>query len=485
MRRFAARLAGLALVTALAAIVSTAGAAPPDGSQPVSRQPAADDVPNPVEEKRRELRKAALQKVINGERRCSAATAARSPRSARRAGRATAPAVDQYVELAREKTDKIFVVLAEFGDQRDPRYPDQDTDPATPGPTRFDGPLHNQIPEPDRTKDNSTVWQPDYSPDHYRSSTSAQGAGVESLKTYYERQSSGRYSVDGQVTDWVKVPFNEARYGRSDGFPCAGQRLREHLGPRPGRARPRGSPTSTRRAAPTRRSQADLAVLRPVGPQRLRRRRQLQRARRLHRPLPDRPRRRRPGRRRPVPGRGRDLVAPLEGVPRPGRPSGPPATRTAATQIGNTGLWVADYTIQPENGGLSASSRTSTATTSACPTSTTPPAAGDNAVEWWTLMAQSRASAPQDAGHRRRARPTSAPGTSSSSAGSTTRSSSPASSRTLDLGPHEYNSAKAQGAVVVLPKKDGHDRLRRAVRRRASSGGRGPATTSTTRCRAR
>ncbi len=48
------------------------------------------------------------------------------------------------------------------------------------------------------------------------------GAGVESLKTYYERQSSGRYSVDGQVTDWVKVPFNEARYGRSNGFPCAG-----------------------------------------------------------------------------------------------------------------------------------------------------------------------------------------------------------------------------------------------------------------------
>jgi hypothetical protein len=33
MRRFAARLAGLALVTGLAAIVSTAGAAPPDGSK--------------------------------------------------------------------------------------------------------------------------------------------------------------------------------------------------------------------------------------------------------------------------------------------------------------------------------------------------------------------------------------------------------------------------------------------------------------------
>ena len=34
------------------------------------------------------------------------------------------------------------------------------------------------------------------------------------MAEYYERQSSGRYSVEGDVTGWVKVPFNEARYGR-------------------------------------------------------------------------------------------------------------------------------------------------------------------------------------------------------------------------------------------------------------------------------
>ena len=34
------------------------------------------------------------------------------------------------------------------------------------------------------------------------------------MARYYESQSSGRYSVEGQVTEWVKVPFNEARYGR-------------------------------------------------------------------------------------------------------------------------------------------------------------------------------------------------------------------------------------------------------------------------------
>ncbi len=34
------------------------------------------------------------------------------------------------------------------------------------------------------------------------------------MKKFYEQQSSGHYSIDGAVTDWVKVPFNEARYGR-------------------------------------------------------------------------------------------------------------------------------------------------------------------------------------------------------------------------------------------------------------------------------
>ena len=60
------------------------------------------------------------------------------------------------------------MILAEFGEERHPSYPDQDTDPNTPGPVRFDGPLHNEIPEPDRTVDNSTVWQPDYNREHYQ-----------------------------------------------------------------------------------------------------------------------------------------------------------------------------------------------------------------------------------------------------------------------------------------------------------------------------
>ena len=35
------------------------------------------------------------------------------------------------------------------------------------------------------------------------------------MKEYYETQSSARYTIDGDVTEWVKVPFNEALYGRN------------------------------------------------------------------------------------------------------------------------------------------------------------------------------------------------------------------------------------------------------------------------------
>ncbi|MFE4664158.1 immune inhibitor A domain-containing protein [Streptomyces sp. NPDC056716] len=115
----------------------------------------------------------------------------------------------KYVELGRESTDKIFTILVEFGDQIDSRYG------GTPGP------LHNEIAEPDRSKDNSTDWQADYNQEHYQDLYF--GEGADSMKTYYETQSSGRYSIEGEVSDWVTVPYNEARYGSNSCDPdnCA------------------------------------------------------------------------------------------------------------------------------------------------------------------------------------------------------------------------------------------------------------------------
>ena len=247
MRRTVVGLLSLTLASGLGVGASGSAWAHAPGSAPGAVTPATartapdavargdvHDLPSPLESKRRELRQEALTDVIDG-----AATAQQrngstvvevgrsaashpSDKHSREATRRHQPRRhgSQYVELAREKTDKIFVILAEFGNQRHPSYPDQDTDPSTPGPAVFDGPLHNSIPAPDRTVDNSTVWQADYSADHFRQLYFGTGPGVESLKTYYERQSSGRYSVNGEVSDWVKVPYNEARYGRSNGFPC-------------------------------------------------------------------------------------------------------------------------------------------------------------------------------------------------------------------------------------------------------------------------
>ena len=61
----------------------------------------------------------------------------------------------QYVELAREGEDKIRSVLAEFGDQI------VQPQGGTPGP------LHNQIPAPDRSVDNTSIWSPDLTKDYY------------------------------------------------------------------------------------------------------------------------------------------------------------------------------------------------------------------------------------------------------------------------------------------------------------------------------
>ena len=69
MRRVTAGLGSLVVAAGLATTVAlgSAGAAPPSGEigQP-QQMPVSDELPNPVEEKRRELREAALTKVLKG-----------------------------------------------------------------------------------------------------------------------------------------------------------------------------------------------------------------------------------------------------------------------------------------------------------------------------------------------------------------------------------------------------------------------------------
>lgn len=103
-----------------------------------------------------------------------------------------------FYEFPIEKTDTVFTVLSEFGDAGSGKLG------TTPGP------LHNQIPAPDRTVDNSTYWQSDFSKAHYEEMFNGDG---ESFKDYYLEQSSGRYTAINTVSDWVKVPGNASSYG--------------------------------------------------------------------------------------------------------------------------------------------------------------------------------------------------------------------------------------------------------------------------------
>ena len=61
----------------------------------------------------------------------------------------------EFVELGETGTDKIWTVLSEFGTQGSKKLG------LTPGP------LHNAIPKPDRSKDNSTTWEPSYDKAYY------------------------------------------------------------------------------------------------------------------------------------------------------------------------------------------------------------------------------------------------------------------------------------------------------------------------------
>ncbi|WP_460733906.1 immune inhibitor A domain-containing protein [Nocardioides ginkgobilobae] len=108
-----------------------------------------------------------------------------------------------FARVAETGTDRVFVVLAEFGQTSHSAFPAGESDAQ-----RTEGPLHNEIPEPDRSVDNSTLWEEDYDQSYF------EDMYFNRMRTFYEEQSLGTYSVDGDVTEWVKVPFNQARYGR-------------------------------------------------------------------------------------------------------------------------------------------------------------------------------------------------------------------------------------------------------------------------------
>ena len=174
----------------LADQVSSTATGSPDAAGTMAR---IDDRPDPVADERRTLNQQAVEQVIRGEKQPAA----------RGGSQSVEVAPGQWAEYGLQDSDQILSFLIGFGDQSDPRFPD-----AAPGP------LQNQIPAPDRSTDNSTYWEPEFDREHYLDMFfDPQG---ESLTTLYEELSSGRYTVDGDVSDWVTVPYNSASYGETE-----------------------------------------------------------------------------------------------------------------------------------------------------------------------------------------------------------------------------------------------------------------------------
>lgn len=446
-RRTATRIAAIAMLAFGAGPVVDTASAAPDPPQGVSADSFVEhDMPNELEQERRKLRQDAISGMLSGEitaeKRGGSAVARVDavPGAVSAAGGEAAA----HVEVAREGTDRIFVVLAEFGNERHPSYPDRDTDPRWPGPVRFDGPLHNEIPAPDRSTDNSTIWQPDYSREHFEDLYFGDG---ESVKTYYEGQSAGRYSVEGTVTDWVKLKYNEARYGR-----CQGGTICTNSWALVADALAHWVDVQVNAGRSMEQIRAEVAQYdvwdrydfdrdgefnEPDG--------YLDRFAVVHAG----------GDKSDIdPWQGEDAIWSHRWYAYGNLAVGPEGNKRGGTPVGTTGLWVGDYTVQPENGGLGVFVH-EYGHDLGLPDhydTTRPSDDRENGVNWWSLMGQSRFSADGEAVGSR--------------AGDlsawdklqlgwfdhdTVRAGE---ERQIDLGSHELQTEKPQGVVVVLPDKD-------------------------------
>jgi len=196
-RRTLRVLTGVAATALAVSIVQVPAQAAPTSTD---KDPAAaqagktDDLKSPLSEKQRQLRETAVQQVVKG----TAKVETKGGQNVINLGKG------QYVQYAVNREESIFTILSDFGTL---------TKKGTRGTP---GPVHNQIPSPDRvwdgnaTDDNSTNWTADFNKGHYQDLMF--GAG-ESFKDFYLKQSNGKFLANGDVSDWVGVPYNEASYG--------------------------------------------------------------------------------------------------------------------------------------------------------------------------------------------------------------------------------------------------------------------------------
>ena len=178
----------IGILAILLALLPGAVTAAPVGSSSDDPQlaPKEDNRPDPLTTKKLELKEQALEAKLNG----------------KAYGKTHEVARGQFVQLEREGEGTLWTVLGEFPDL-----------------------MHNTMPQPDRNVDNTTIWTSDFSRDYYMDMLFNDAPGANSMRNFYIEQSSNRYTVHGDVTDWVLVSGPAASYDDDFNSPLGGNQV--------------------------------------------------------------------------------------------------------------------------------------------------------------------------------------------------------------------------------------------------------------------
>ena len=274
------------------------------------------------------------------------------------------------------------------------RRPDQ------PGTGGAAGPAHNQIPKPDRnwdgnaTDDNSTYWVQDFNQAHYQDLMFGSGRVVQGLLPQAVQRplpGQGRRVRLGQGALQRGALRPQQGRGRLRRLLALHQGHRQRLVRRPeGRRQeptPRSRPTSrssTRSTATT--TTATASSTSPTATSTTSRRSTPVRAR------------------RPVAApRATTPSGRTAGTPTPTTPADRPRRQQARRRpIGDSGIWIGDYTTEPENGGLGVFAHEFGHDLGLPDLYDT--AGGDNGTGFWTLMSRRLVAQPRHRLDRHHAR---------------------------------------------------------------------------------
>jgi immune inhibitor A len=339
----------------------------------------------------------------------------------------------QWVQYGVQDTGQILTFLVDFGDGSG--YGDTcDQGPA--------GPVHNNIPKPDRSVDNTTYWEPNFDREHYLDMffNGLPDQGGESFRDFYQEQSSGRYYVDGDVSDWVQIPDREACFGVNESNKDMTAFTQQAATAWVEHQKAQGKTDAEIQEYLSRFDQWDRYDADGDG--------------NFNEPdgYIDHFQSIRAGVDESAGGPAWTVWAHRWYVGQAGQGStGPEGAKLGGVQIGDTGFWIGDYTTEPENGGLGVFAHEFAHDLGLPDEYDT--AGGDNGTGFWTLM-----SSGSWMGHGK------------NSIGTTPDHMSAwdklvlgwldydvavaGEKSTHKLGPAEHATKKAQALVTILPKKD-------------------------------